>query len=141
MATRKIKFKTSHQVLKEISNQHKRIKKIHGTYHKFHAWLVKTFSKGVPDHLQRHLAGYEVMETVEKWIKRNAPEIKICWCDDDHHASSMLLLIPHPDLGITVMFIPQLTSVQNQFFLYGNHYQKLMEELGKMGKVYKNKKY
>lgn len=77
--------------------------------------------------------------TAKEFVKRCCPEIKIVRCDDSNYAGSDLLLIPHPKHGITIMFIPQCTSIQNQFFLYENHYISLVRELNKMGKVYNNK--
>lgn len=135
----------------------------HKVWHKFQNWLIKTFGKDlygewnsfeVPVEgskkkkkvkfrnfneyeLSKRLVGYEVMKKVEKFVKKSCPEIKIIHCDDSVYAGSDILLIPHPKHGITIMFIPQCTSIQNQFFLYKGHYDMLMKELTKMQKVYK----
>lgn len=137
------------------------MKNSHKVWHKFYKWLQKTFGNDLYSEwrvmvfknpktnrnkkikyrnydeveLSRRLIGYEVMERIEKYIKRNAPEIKICWCDDTIFASSMILLIPHSNHGITMMFIPQLGIVQNQLFLYDNHCQMLTNELEKMKEI------
>lgn len=138
----------------------------HKVWHKFSNWLVKTYGKDLHGdwnmmdfkdangkqkkvkyrsfndfELSKLLVGYEVMCKVEKYINKFCPEIKIIRCDDSIYASSDILLIPHPEHGITVMFIPQCTSIQNQFFLYGNHYKMLMKELKAMSYVYKNIKH
>lgn len=135
-------------------------KEIHKVWHKFDKWLVNTFGKDLYGdwvrnkikvdgkrrifkyrpfndlEFSRRLCGYDVIERIERYVKRHCPEIKIVYCDDDVYSGSIILLIPHPTHGISVMFIPQCTSVQNRFFLYGNHYKMLMEELEKMKTVY-----
>lgn len=136
----------------------------HAVWHKFYDWAVKTFGKDLHGEwqtlelkhpktgkvkkirhrsfndweLSKRLVGYEAMVKVERFIKRSCPEIKIVRCDDSYYAGSYILLIPHPKHGITMMFIPQCTSIQNQMFLYDNHYKMLMKELAKMKTVYKN---
>lgn len=136
----------------------------HKTWHKFSKWIVKNFGKdlwseeksiSIKDtkgrikkllkyrdfndlELNRRLVGYDVMCKVKKYITKSCPEIKIVHCDDAVYAGSDLLLIPHPKHGITVIFIPQCTSVQNQFFLYQNYYKNLMDELRKMNYVFKS---
>lgn len=145
---------------KMIEEMFARGKYIHQYMHKFDKWLKNTFGKDLYGEVTKHkfkvdgktkiiktrhynerelndrLCGYEVIERIEKYVKRSCPEIKIVRCDDDVHAGSILLLIPHPTFGITVMFIPQCTTIQNTFFLYGNHYKMLLSELGKMESIY-----
>ena len=140
--------------MKEASETHK-------IWHRFSGWIDRTYGKDLHGkwqsmkvkqadgkikklklrsfdelELSRRLVGYEVQCRVERYIKRYCPEIKIIHCDDSIHASSILLLIPHPSMGITIIFIPQCTSIQNQFFLYSKHYAMLMKELKKMKPVY-----
>jgi hypothetical protein len=135
----------------------------HKIWHKFSNWLVKTFGKDLHGEweiveitnddgkivkfksrsfneleLSRRLVGYDVMCKIERYVKRCCPEIKIIGCDDSYYSSSFILLIPHPRHGITIMFIPQCTTIQNQLFLYDGHFDLLMEELKKMKYVYKN---
>lgn len=147
---------------KETDNIFYNSQQTHKVWHKFSNWLIKTYGKDLhgewqkhvithPDtgkkhtlkfrnfndhELSRRIVGYEVMCKVEKYIKRCCPEIKIVRCDDDVHAGSDLLLIPHPKMGISVMFIPQCTGTQNRFFLYSNHFTMLMRELKSMSYVY-----
>jgi len=102
---------------------------MHKIYHKFCKWIKKTF--GTFD-----VIGYEAMEKIENYVKKN-PEIKIVECDDDINAGSILLLIPHPKFGITVMFIPQCTSVQNTFFLYEGNCEQLIKTLTDMKSIYR----
>lgn len=136
-------------------------KEIHRIWHKFSGWLTKTYGKDLygdwvrnkiktPEgkkitfkyrnfddyKLSQRLCGYEVMERIEKYVKRCCPEIKIVYCDDEVYATSIILLIPHPKHGITMMYIPQLTGIQNRWFLYGNHYKMLMTALEEMKYVY-----
>lgn len=138
----------------------------HKVWHKFSAWTVKTFGKDLHGEwqylevtssdgkkskikyrsfndleLSRRLVGYEAMCKVEKFIKRCCPEIKIIHCDDSVYSGSDILLIPHPSHGITIIFIPQCTTIQNQFFLYKNHHKELVKALREMGKVYNKINY
>lgn len=137
--------------------------KCHKIWHKFSNFLVNAYGKDLYSEwsyhklkndkgkvkkikyrsfneleLSRRLVGYEVMCRIKKYVNRYCPQIKIIRCDDSVYASSDILLIPHPKHGITIMFIPQCTTVQNQFFLYDRHFECLMEELNKMKSVYKN---
>lgn len=140
----------------------KECKEIHKTWHKFSNWLIKTYGKDLHGkweymevnidgtkntkkikyrsfnelELSRRLVGYDVMVRVERYIKRYCPDIKILRCDDSVYSGSDILLIPHPNHGITIMFIPQCTSIQNQFFLYKNHYKVLVKALKEMKYVY-----
>jgi hypothetical protein len=139
----------------------KRVNVSHATWYKFSKWLGNTFGKDLYQwkemdlprakggtkkfkyrdfneaKLYNRLVGYEVQCKIEKYIKRCCPEIKCIRCDDSIYATAIILLIPHPAHGITVMFIPQCTSVQNVFFLYQRHCENLIKELTKMKKVYK----
>jgi hypothetical protein len=86
--------------------------------------------------LSRRLVGYEVLEKMEKYVSRHCKEIKVVRCDDSLYAGSSIFLIPHPKHGITMLFVPQCTTIQNQFFLYDNHYKDLMKALKEMKEVY-----
>ena len=137
--------------------------RIHAVWHKFSNFIANAYGKDLygpwqvnkiknketgKTHTMRYrsfneyelstrLVGYEVMCRVKKWVNRYCPEIRMVHCDDSCHAGSDILLIPHPEHGITVIFIPQCTGIQNQFFLYEGHYKMLMKELKEMGKIYK----
>lgn len=130
--------------------------KAHTVYHKFQKWIIKNFGKDLygewqymyfgkkkikyrsfnETELSRRFVGYDVMCKIEKYIKRCLPEIKIIRCDDSYYAGSDILLIPHPKHGITIIFIPQCTDVQNQFFLYDNHHKEFVDALIEMKSVY-----
>lgn len=138
----------------------KSIEKVHQVWHKFSNWMIKTYGKDlhgkwkyfpVPKNskakkiryrsfndyeLSKRIVGHEVINKVSKYIRTYCPEIKIVPCDDSDYSSSCILLIPHPKHGITIMFIPQCSKIQNQFFLYDSHYDVLMKELIKMKRVY-----
>src|SRR5579859_5580156 len=127
----------------------------HRVWHKFSDWLIKTYGKDLhgkwkvmrvknPEtkkihhlkyrsfndlELSRRLVGYEVMCKVKKYVERYLPEIKHVHVDDEVFAGSDLFLIPHPKMGISVLYIPQCTSIQNQFFLYENHFKALNKAL------------
>lgn len=148
---------------KILDKEFKRLGEVHGTWHKFSNWIIKTYGKDLHGKwqflegtgangkkfklkhrsfnelkLSQRMVGHEVIQKVENYVKKHCPEIKIIRCDDSLYAGSTLLLIPHPNHGITVFFIPQCTSVQNQFFLYNGHYNALMKALREMKSVYKN---
>lgn len=131
---------------------------VHVVWHKFSRWLDKKYGKDLYGEwqymqiakgkkikyrsfdeiaLSRRLVGYEVICQIERYVKRYCPEIEIIHCDDSVHAGSIILLVPHPKHGITVMFIPQCTSIQNQFFLYSHDYKAFMSALKRMKYVYK----
>jgi len=157
------KKKSSDAAKKTVSDAIALSKSSHAIWHKFSNWLIKNFGKDLYGEwvvneikneetgkilkmryrdfnefeLSKRLVGYDVMTKIEKFVKRSCPEIRICRCDDSIYAGSDILLIPHPKHGITMMFIPQCTSVQNQMFLYDNHCKNLIKELTKMQKVYK----
>lgn len=138
----------------------KSVGEAHKVWHKFSGWLSKTFGADLIEdkvlevpmkngktkkikyknfnewELSKRLVGYEVMEKMEKYVAKHCKEIKVVRCDDSVYAGSSIFLIPHPEHGITMLFVPQCTSIQNQFFLYGNHYKGLMKALKEMKGVY-----
>lgn len=97
---------------------------------------LKKTGKMVKQYDSKGLMGYDVMEKVEEYVKTH-PDVVELSVDDDVFASSDLVLIPHPTMGITVIFIPQCTNVQNTFFLYPNHIDNLIKTLKEMQKKYK----
>lgn len=108
---------------RQIAAHMKRAEKMHRAWHKF--------SKFLNDNWNGDLAGYEVMQLIEGYAKENK-DIKIAYCDDDHFCSAMLVIIPHKNMGNTVMFIPQCTTTTNTFFLYPNHQKMLIEKLNEV---------
>ena len=123
--------------------------KVHKIWHKFCKHMSKWYYKEVDDwELSDDLEiiksgklikefdpskmiGYECMKRCEKYAKKNK-EIKIIGVDDSVYASSVVILIPHPEHGITVIFVPQCTDVMNQFFLYSGHAHNIVSEIHKM---------
>ena len=138
----------------------KSAREAHKVWHKFSGWLSKTFGADLVEdkvlevpmkngktkkikyknfnewELSKRLVGYEVLEKMEKYVARHCKEIKVVRCDDSVYAGSSIFLVPHPNHGITVLFVPQCTTIQNQFFLYDNHYKNLMKALKEMKDVY-----
>jgi hypothetical protein len=110
---------------KELKKFEARTEKIHHVAWKFHDFLEKNFGKD-----WKNLYGWDAIEKIRKYAEKNK-QIKICPCDDDHFSSSILILIPHFKMGHTVIFVPQNSITQNQFFLYPNHRNKLIEVLTK----------
>ena len=128
----------------------------HKVWHQFERFLIRNYGKDLfgewkyldpknkkikyrdfdENKLNSRLVGHEVIKKIESYCKRYLPEIEIINCDDSVYAGSIILLIPHHLHGITIMFIPQCTNIQNQFFLYKGHYVALMKKLSKMKSVY-----
>lgn len=108
--------------------------KVHEIWHKFEGFLIDSYGEDY----HSELSGYEVMEKVEGFINKECPDIKIVKCDDEVYSSSFLVLVPHPKHGITIIFIPQCTTIQNHFFLYESHFKNLTKALDEMKKVYKD---
>ena len=81
--------------------------------------------------------GHGAMQHIEKFVNKH-PGIKIAWCDDDVHATSRLVFIPHRTnkdwMGVTVLFVPQCTNIQNKFFLYPEHVNDLIKTLREIKK-------
>ena len=97
---------------------------------------LKKTEKIVKQYDPKGLVGYDVMKKVEAYVKTH-PDVVELSVDDSVFSSSDLVLIPHPTMGITVIFIPQCTNVQNTFFLYPNHIDNLIKTLKEMQKKYK----
>ena len=79
--------------------------------------------------------GYDSMLNIEKYVEEH-PEIKICGCDDTSFSSSDLVLVPHPNMGVTVIYIPQNHGRSTEFFLYGGHIRGLINTLQEIEKEY-----
>jgi len=88
------------------------------------------------------MVGYDAMTMMDKFVSANKSIIPVR-CDDSTHSGSSLYLIPHESrkdyMGTTVLFIPQCTKEQNNFFLYPDHLDKLIKELQKIQKRTKKK--
>lgn len=119
-----MKKKSPYMNKKEVKSVFKRMGKIHAIAWKFEKFLQKNWG----ENYWNELHGHEVMEKIEKYVKKN-PAIKIAHCDDDLFASSILVIVPHFKMGHTVYYIPQLTTRKDHFFLYPNHRKSLLEAL------------
>jgi hypothetical protein len=87
----------------------------------------------------KNMLGWSAMMRVERYAKTHK-EIKIVRCDDGMHSSSLIVLVPHPTMGITCIYIPQNeTNQPNQFFLYPDNSIELLKEITKMRKKCKRK--
>ena len=120
--------------------QRNEYKKIHGVYWNFIKWLYK-ITEVEPNNerqLFKSLAGYEIMEKVEKYAKRHK-EIKISYVDDNNNSTSLMVYVSHPTHGITIIYIPQTTTISNTWFLYENHLDQIVETLTSMKGVYNGK--
>lgn len=114
---------------------------IHRIWNKFYDWALLTFGSDIKDttntyDLYSRFVGYEVIEKVEIFVRDECPEIKIIWCDDEIFSSSIILLIPHPKMGISMIFIPQNTMTQNVMFFYENHMEQMINAINELKYVY-----
>lgn len=97
---------------------------IHKLYHSF----IEAFQKKEKGERGNRLwkwKGYPLMQRIDKWRQKN-PEVMSVTVDDDYHAGSRLIFIPHEDdytyMGCTVVYIPQCTGEDPiRFFLYPCH--------------------
>lgn len=76
--------------------------------------------------------GYNLMQRVERWVKRYKGDARIVSCDDDSFMCSDLVLIEHRTadsyMGTTVIFLHQDGSPAH-FFLYPDHRKALLKAL------------
>ena len=89
------------------------------------------------------MIGYEAIEKVEQYVETHE-DIYIVSIDDSVFASSILVFIPHPEMGITIIFVPQCTTNLNEFFLYPemiNRIQKKLDELKEKYNINKDEYY
>lgn len=75
------------------------------------------------------------MDLIDSYSETH-PEIKLVRVDDSHFCGSDLILIPHPDMGITVLFNPQCSRDNNEFFMYPGHIDHLISVLQEMKETY-----
>ncbi|WP_421977120.1 hypothetical protein [Roseivirga seohaensis] len=128
--------------IKELQNIFDEAEKIHRISTKFWNWVFKKYGKGLKGgklrssdyflELSKRMVGWEVIEAIEKFVEKECPEVKIVWVDDQVHSSSILVLIPHPKMGVTILFVPQNTRTNNFFFMYPIHVNNLMEALNEL---------
>ncbi len=108
----------------------------HIYYHPFIKHMNE--SLGFQDGCQSY-TGIEAIDCAEKYAESHE-EIRIVPVDDDHFAGSIFVLVPHPCMGISVLFIPQLTNNQGTMFLYPNYKKILVEELNHLEEKYKTER-
>lgn len=118
------------------------ISKMHNSWWEFTKFLEEI--TGLNQHLSgsfnlfTNLGGFEMIEKIEQYVENN-PEIKITYCDDEVFSTSILIFVPHPTMGISVVYVPQLHGTGCQFFLYKNHYDMMLEILTNLKDVYKDR--
>ena len=78
------------------------------------------------------MVGYDAIAHVEEYVKDH-PQIKLVYCDDWMHTTSLLVLIPHRDeeryWGTSVVYVPQSKGYNNLMFLYPEHLMQLRKAL------------
>lgn len=117
----------------ELNELNERADRIHKVYHDFCNYMKQYCHDENGDFSPHEMGGYEIMEKIEKYVESH-PEIKLAWCDDMVFDTSMLVFIPHVDMGYTVMFVPQGYGEMSEFFLYPNHLEYLIEVLNGLEK-------
>jgi hypothetical protein len=140
---------------KEFKDLEKSAKKIHSIWWNFCKHMTKWYYKEVDEYRYdkdefgqptgkkvkefdvTQMAGYDCMCRVQKYAEKH-PEIVVVGVDDELYAGSYLVLIPHPTHGITMIFIPQCTTINNQWFLYPSYLKGLQTALEEMKKKYSN---
>jgi hypothetical protein len=109
----------------------KRSDKIHQIWWDFCNHMKQWYFNESGDFDSELMIGYEASERVSDYAKDHS-EIVIAYCDDDYFMGSDIVLIPHPEMGITVIYIPQCEQQINMFFLYPNHLNYLIEKLNEV---------
>ena len=79
-------------------------------------------------------SGIELITRLERFARRN-PGVVVLGCDDHHHASSVICLIPHRSRktywGSTLVIAPQLGIFPpTEIFLYPGHAEDIVRALG-----------
>jgi len=134
-----------------IREEMKRARKTHGIWYDFCDHMKKWYFIRRPTvHFRRgkvingkrsfkefsstKMIGFRAMCRVDAYAEKH-PEIKVITVDDAFHAGSSVVLVPHPKMGITVIYIPQCaTDDLNQFFMYPHCSATMIEEIAKMKK-------
>lgn len=86
---------------------------------------------------QRVSPGWNLIQAMERFAKRNPKDVQQVGIDDSHFASSDLFLIDHKVpreyMGTTVLYVPQCTGEKPiSFFLYPRHCNALVKALKKI---------
>ncbi len=99
--------------------------------------LYLKFRKGIVDDCGNFkVSGYSLMKKAEAFAKKHVNEgVRITRCDDDVHASSSILYIPHETKieywGTSLVVIPQMGN-PSIIFLYPHHASKMIEVLSEI---------
>jgi hypothetical protein len=101
---------------------------VHGTWWLFDRWAERNYGEDYATKLK----GIDVITAVRQFAYRNK-KVKIVKCsdiaDDSHGDKSILVVIPHPTMGKSIIFIPEKSDVQNIFFLYPKREKQLLKIL------------
>ena len=107
----------------------------HTTYHAFcehfKEWYFSRRDNGKRVFDSTKMVGSEAIGRVKDYSITH-PQIKIVSVDDYVFSGSIIILIPHVDMGITAIFVPQCTTVNNQFFLYPLMAEKLIDGINEV---------
>jgi hypothetical protein len=126
---------------------------VHKTYHHFCNYMkrwyyknrygfsfktLKETKKVIREFDPTKMLGYSAMLKV-KYYEKKYGGIKTVTVDDDSFMGSIIVLIPHPKMGITSIYIPQCGYNINTFFLYPGHFNQLTKIINEMKKEYELK--
>ncbi len=129
-----VNTKNTHQIFHSFCNH---MKKWYFEYHYPVSFDEKkndftTSTRKLKAFSSKDMQGYVAINRVEKYVKKH-PEIEIVRCDDTVFSPSIIVLIPHPTMGITMIYIPQNNrQIKGELFLYPDHSEELIEKLTKM---------
>lgn len=112
-----------------------RTEKLHRIWWDFSNYMEKWYSDEDGVFAVEQMVGSEASDLVYEYAK-TYPDIKIVSCDDRQFMNSDIVLIPHPEMGISVIYIPQCGTDRNRFFLYPGHIERLTKALEEMKEKY-----
>lgn len=108
---------------------------MHAVWHDFQ----RKFFKGHAFDSHRYNNDGYFANDVLKWIREHEEDAALCHCDDDHHASSEIILIRHKPKdgvvhGITFIYLAQMGDERTGFF-YPGHSKRFLKELSRLSEL------
>lgn len=118
-----------------MDNENERVNRLHHIWWDFSNYMKQLYSNGNGDFDSEQMIGSDASDTVYEYAKTH-PEIYIVPCDDSYFMGSDIVLIPHPEMGITAIYIPQCCNSINKFFLYPGHIEHLIKTIEEIKSKY-----
>lgn len=123
-------------VTDEIDSMFKEADDIHRVWHDFQRRFFKNRNF---DYDRYHNDG-DFADSVFEWIIAHKEDAAWCSCDDDHHASSEIILVRHKDprkkvvWGVTFIYLAQMGDERTGFF-YPGHSRTFLKELSRLSGI------